>query len=125
MEQRKLTEGELRLMAFYHQLAALSPDTNVAGRLLILRPDGSCFANLSLSDRDLEAATDAIASLNSAKRALENDTRPVAIDVEEHFAQALAIVNGPGLLPEPTTGDVDDVVAGFEALLRGEGGQTA
>jgi len=128
MEQRKLTEEELQLMAFYHQLIALGRDTEVAARLIILRPDGSRFAGVSLSDRDLDAVTDRLASLNETKKAL--DAEEAALGVEDsfdrHSAEALAIVRDvPEKLAEPTQSDVDEVMAGFESLLRGEGGQTA
>ena len=126
MEQRKPTPEELQLMAFYHQLIALGRDTEVAARLIILRPDGTRFAGVSLSDRDLDAVTDKLASLNETKQAL--DAEEAALTAEDsfdrHSAEALAIVRGvPGELAEPTQSDVDEVVSGFEALLRGEGGQ--
>mgnify|MGYP001043111679 FL=1 len=128
MEQRKLTAEELKLMAFYHQLIALGRDTEVAARLIILRPDGTRFAGVSLSDRDLDAVTDRLASLNETKKAL--DAEEAALGVEDsfdrHSAEALAIVRDvPEKLAEPTQSDVDEVMAGFESLLRGEGGQTA
>ena len=128
MEQRKPTPEELKLMAFYHQLIALGRDTEVAARLIILRPDGTRFAGVSLSDRDLDAVTDRLASLNETKKAL--DAEEAALGVEDsfdrHSAEALAIVRDvPEKLAEPTQSDVDEVMAGFESLLRGEGGQTA
>jgi len=128
MEQRKPTPEELKLMAFYHQFIALGRDTEVAARLIILRPDGTRFAGVSLSDRDLDAVTDRLASLNETKKAL--DAEEAALGVEDsfdrHSAEALAIVRDvPEKLAEPTQSDVDEVMAGFESLLRGEGGQTA
>jgi len=123
MGQRKLTEEELRLMAFYHQLIALGRDTEVAARLVILRPDGTRFASVSLSAKDLDNATDAIAALNPATYELDEAEAPET-DLDEHFAGVMRVMNGlPDPLPEPTEGDITSIVTGFEALLRGEGGQ--
>jgi len=121
MEQRKLTEAEVRLMAFYHQLIALGRDTEVAARLIILRPDGSRFAGVSLSERDLDAVTDQLASLNETKKVLDAEEAAQSAEdsLGKHFAEALAIVSGPEQLPEPTPSDIDALIAEAEAILNG------
>jgi hypothetical protein len=74
MADRDYTPDEMRLVELYHQLIALSDDKTVAGRFILLGPDGAIIANGSLAARDIEAATLALAALNEAKAATEEST---------------------------------------------------
>lgn len=101
------TENELRILALYHQLRALSDSEEVGAMVIITAPASRIVQSVSLSPSDLDAVTEALASLNAAKAATEETTRP-----------------GEGL-PQVDGDDVDEIVSGFEALLKGEGGQPA
>lgn len=106
MAGREPTADELRVLAIYEQLRALSDSEEVGAMVIITIPGSRLVQSVSLSPRDLEAATEALASLNAAKAATEESTRPVD-------------------LPEVDGDDVDEIVSGFEALLKDEGGQPA
>jgi hypothetical protein len=74
MADREYTPDEQRLLDLYHQIIALSDDETVAGRFILLGPDGVIVAHGSLAARDIEAATDALASVNAASSASEEST---------------------------------------------------
>lgn len=104
MNGRQPTPEELRIIEFYRQLRALSDDPEIAATIVLLAPNSRLVQSCSLSASDLEAATDALASLNAAKKATEATTRPDAG------------------LPEVDADDINAIVSGFESLLRGDGG---
>ena len=86
-----MTNDEMRALELYHQLLALSPDDGeTAARVTIRAADGRLVGDVLLNSRDLEAATDALVSLNAhAQDERDNAQRlhPDALaDLEAHFA---------------------------------------
>ncbi|MFI0822220.1 hypothetical protein ACH4TX_41710 [Streptomyces sp. NPDC021098] len=69
-----MTPQELRALALYTQLASLSPDDGeVDARITIRLGDGQFMGDVLLSARDMEAVTDALASVNAYARAERGD----------------------------------------------------
>lgn len=64
MADRGFSNDDMRLIELLTQFLALSNDPTVAGRLILLAPDGNIVGDASLSGADIEAATDAIRDLN-------------------------------------------------------------
>jgi hypothetical protein len=64
MAERDYTPAEMRLLELHQQLLALSENTEVAGRYILLAPDGTITAAGSLSAPDIDAATDALIAVN-------------------------------------------------------------
>ncbi|MFD8516561.1 hypothetical protein ACFV27_37155 [Streptomyces antimycoticus] len=72
-----MTPQETRALALFTQLANLSPDDgNVDARITIRLGDGKFTGDVLLSARDMEALTDAVASLNAYRRDMRDDTDP-------------------------------------------------
>jgi hypothetical protein len=92
--------GDMALHLLFQQLRSLSPDTDVAGRVQILRPDGSYVADVTLSGRDVAVVNDTLASLLAAKPATEESTRPAELptaddaDIDQMLAQLEKVANG-------------------------------
>ncbi|MER6092423.1 hypothetical protein [Streptomyces bluensis] len=80
MAEHQYTPEELALLGLNAQLLALSDDTTVAGRFILLGTDGRIVANGSLSDRDVAAATEALACLIAARKAMQESTGPAVYD---------------------------------------------
>jgi hypothetical protein len=86
-----MTNNEMRALELYHQLLALSPDDGeTAARVTIRAADGRLVGDVLLNSRDLEAATDALVSLNAYaqdERDNAQQLHPDALaEVEAHFA---------------------------------------
>ena len=86
-----MTNDEMRALELYHQLLALSPDDGeTAARVTIRAADGRLVGDVLLNSRDLEAATDALVSLNAYaqdERDNAQQLHPDALaDLEAHFA---------------------------------------
>lgn len=78
-----MTPQEVRALALYTQLSHLSPDDReVDARITIRLSNGKFMGDVLLSARDLEALTDAIASLNAYARDMRDDATLTALDGE-------------------------------------------
>lgn len=81
-------------MALYellHQLMALSDDTQAAGRLLILDSAGAFVGELTLSDTDVAAASQALGAYLDARHAMRQSTQTVPLpDSAEAVAEGIA-----------------------------------
>ncbi|WP_329474271.1 hypothetical protein OIE75_40880 (plasmid) [Streptomyces sp. NBC_01723] len=78
MNRDEPNENDLRLMAFMEQLLGLSDDTDTAGRIILLGPTGEFAGEASLSARDLEIATKALA----AARAFTEATKDIELPAD-------------------------------------------
>ncbi|WP_161294027.1 hypothetical protein [Streptomyces sp. SID161] len=101
--EHPFSNEEMRLAELLHQFLALSDDRDIAGRLIFRGPKGEYIGETTLSARDIEAATDALTSVNAYRA-----------DLEE------AGLKPEAPLPRVDAEAVTDVVAGFEKLLGGE-----
>ena len=105
MDNQQNTPEELAALELYHQLANLSDETADRALLVTLRmPNGRYVGDVWLSKRDLEGLIDSslgLAMMNTAHDQLDQM---------------------PTVLPEVDAEAVTDVVGGFEALLKAEGG---
>lgn len=96
-----MTNEEMRALALFHQLVALSPDDGeVDLRITIRLADGRFMGDVKLSRKDVEAATDALAAVNDYAKAERGEMaalgelmaagqelHPEALaDLEAHFA---------------------------------------
>ncbi|WP_448333458.1 hypothetical protein [Streptomyces sp. DSM 41534] len=95
-----MTPQEVRALALFTQLGNLSPDDGeVDVRITVRLGDGKFMGDVLLSARDVDALTDAIASLNAYKRDMRDETNPdltpeaaeqlhpeALDDLEQHFA---------------------------------------
>ncbi|MFF4526984.1 hypothetical protein [Streptomyces bluensis] len=102
MAEHQYTPEELALLGLNEQLLALSDDTTVAGRFILLSSDGRIVANGSLSDRDVAAATEALACLIAARKAMQEE-QAAAVDT----------------LPEVEADDVTAMVVALEDFANG------
>ncbi|WP_030188113.1 hypothetical protein [Streptomyces violaceorubidus] len=92
MNRENPNENDLRLLAFMEQILNLSDDTNTAGRIILLGPTGEVAADASLSARDLEIATKALAAARAFTEATKGLDFPADAaldpvleqDLEEH-----------------------------------------
>lgn len=64
MAGRGFSDDELRLYDLLQQFLALSADESVAGRIILLGPDGTIVGDATLATADIEAATDALLRMN-------------------------------------------------------------
>ncbi len=123
MAGHQYTPEELALLKLYEQFLKLSNDTQIAGRFILLGPDGAVVATGSLAGRDIEAATAALTSLNDAKTATEESTRPdpftptVALDpaLEAEFEEH-CIGLDPEFLMDLAEQDPNRAVAAFDDI---------
>ena len=105
---RNPSNEELRLAGLLDQFMKLSDDKDNAGRVIFRGPHGEYIGEATLSARDIEAATDALDSLNAYRTDMEEATRPVApLPVDDSVTEA----------------EMADVLAGFEQILNPKGGQ--
>jgi hypothetical protein len=104
--EHPFSNEEMRLAELLHQFLALSDDQDNAGRIIFRGPHGEYIGEAKLSARDIAAATDALVSLNAAKDATEEATRPRRIE-----------------LPEVSAEDLNALIGGAESWLKTEGGQ--
>lgn len=96
-----MTNEEMRALALFHQLVALSPDDGDTDlRITIRLADGRFMGDVKLSRKDVEAATDALAAVNDYAKAERGEMaalgelmaagqelHPEALaDLEAHFA---------------------------------------
>ena len=102
--EHPFSNEEMRLAELLHQFLALSDDQDVAGRLIFRGPKGEYIGETTLSTRDIEAATDALTSVNAYRADLEEaGLKPEAAP-----------------LPKVDASDVTAMLSGFEKLLGGE-----
>ncbi|MEU8469566.1 hypothetical protein AB0F30_16860 [Streptomyces sp. NPDC029006] len=101
--EHPFSNEEMRLAELLHQFLALSDDQDVAGRLIFRGPKGEYIGETTLSARDIEAATDALTSVNAYRA-----------DLEE------AGLKPEAPLPKVDASDVSEVLTGFQKLLGGE-----
>lgn len=104
MADRGFSDDELRLYELLQQFLALSDDTEVAGRIIVLGPTGSIVGDATLAASDIEAATDALINLNRQRADIAEATRPA------------------DPLPELDADDTDEFFGEIEAYLA-DGGQ--
>lgn len=103
---RKPSNDELRLAALLDQFLSLSDDQDNAGRVIFRGPNGEYVGEAKLSVRDIEAATEALDSLNRYRQDLEEATRPAEplpideseIDADKLGAEAEAFLKNGGQL---------------------------
>lgn len=99
--ERNPSHEELRLAFLLDQFLALSDDQDNAGRIIFRGPKGEYIGEATLSARDIEAATDALDSLNRYRQDLEEATRPAdplpqvdTTDMEQALTQLENLANG-------------------------------
>lgn len=74
-----MTDNEMRALALFHQLVALSPDDGDTDlRITIRLADGRFMGDVKLSRKDVEAATDALAAVNDYAKAEQDDRAEMA-----------------------------------------------
>jgi hypothetical protein len=101
---RELTPEEQALLNLYTEMVKLSDDTTVAGRFIFLAPDGRIVANGSLAPRDIEAATEALASVNAYKQQMRQDALPESLldvdakDVADLIKEAEEFLGNGGIV---------------------------
>lgn len=99
MSDNHFSPENLALTELLQQFLALSDDQDNAGRIIFRGPNGEYIGEAKLSPRDVEAATDALTSVNAYRADMED----------------AGLVASP--LPQVDTADVNEVVTGFENLL--------
>lgn len=104
MADRGFSNDELRLYELLQQFLALSDDTQVAGRIIVLGPTGQIVGDASLAARDIKDATDALLQLNIRKADTAEGLVPAeplldvdADDVADLVAEAEAFLANGGL----------------------------
>ncbi|MFJ2202385.1 hypothetical protein [Streptomyces violaceusniger] len=81
-----MTPQEKRALALFTQLANLSPDDgDVDARITIRLGNGKFMGDVLLSSRDVDAVTDAVASLNAYRRDMRDETDPALAPVTEQL----------------------------------------
>lgn len=79
MNRENPSENDLRLLAFLEQILEISPDPENAGRIQLLGPTGEFIGDATLSARDFDIVTDALARLNAAKDATTQSAPPAHV----------------------------------------------
>lgn len=102
MADRGFSNDELRLYELLQQFLALSDDTDVAGRIILLGPTGSIVGDATLAGPDIEAAADALLKLNIQRAdARDMPAEPLldvdADDVNDLIREAEAFLGNGGL----------------------------
>lgn len=64
MADRQFSDDDLRLYELLQQFLCLSDDTEHAGTLILVGPNGSIVGDVKLSALDIETATDALLGAN-------------------------------------------------------------
>lgn len=127
---REFTPDEQRIIDFHQQLIALSDSTEVAGRYILLGPDGTPVANGTLSAADLETATDALTSVNAYRAATDESTDlpPVpTVDLDpglEAELEEYCIGLDAEFLMDLASQDTNSAVAAFDEITaQWDGGE--
>jgi hypothetical protein len=82
--EHEFSAQEERLFSLLRQFIALSEGTDFAGRMILLGADGEFIGDAKLSSRGLDAATDALASVNAYKEQMRQDALPEPLlDVDD------------------------------------------
>src|ERR1044072_2784228 len=102
MSERECNAAEERIRKLNTALVALSTDTSVSARFILLNPDGVGISQGALSARDLDAAIAALDAINGARKATEEAASP---DMQS--------------LPYDD-GDIKDAMNALEDLANGE-----
>jgi hypothetical protein len=126
MADRGFSDDELRLYELLQQFLGLSDDTDVAGRIVLLGPNGAIVGDCTLSADDIEVAVDSLLHLNIERgRGVDLAEGPLAVDEDAQVAlpDGLLPVDQPLTADELDAGDFDLLVADFEEFLKSEGGQ--
>lgn len=76
--EHPFSNEEMRLAELLHQFLALSDDNENAGRITFRGPNGEFIGEAKLSARDIEAATDALTSVNAYRTAMEETSLAAA-----------------------------------------------
>lgn len=105
MSDNPFSPENLALAELLNQFLALSDDQDNAGRIIFRGPNGEYIGEAKLSPRDVEAATEALTSVNAYRA-----------DMEEAGLVA-------DTLPQVDKADVNEVVTAFESLLANGGEQ--
>ncbi|MGW5695260.1 hypothetical protein ACWEWX_31270 [Streptomyces asiaticus] len=107
-----MTPQETRALALFTQLANLSPDDgDVDARITIRLGGGKFVGDVLLSARDMEALTDAIASLNAWRRDMRDDTDPDLAPAVTEQLHPDALADLEAYLAAVDLGDTDGGVA--------------
>lgn len=126
MTDREFTPQEAALFDLLTELVGLSDDTENAGRIMVLGPNGQFIGDAVLSARDVEIATKAIA----AARAFTDATKGIAFpadatldpvleqDFEEH-----CVGLDPEFLMDLAAEDPNSAVAAFDEITAMDGGE--
>ncbi|MEU5476765.1 hypothetical protein [Streptomyces mirabilis] len=93
---------EAAAQALYQALKNIGPDTDRALMATLRLPNGRYIGDVWLSTQDVQALSDGAVSITDYRNCPEEATRPPALDTSDK-----AVAN---------------VLAGFEALLKSEGG---
>ncbi|CAM5500633.1 MULTISPECIES: hypothetical protein [Streptomyces] len=107
-----MTPQEIRALALFTQLANLSPDDGETdARITIRLGNGKFIGDVLLPARDMDAVTDAVASLNAYRRDMRDETDPALAPAATEQLHPEALADLQAYFAAIDLGDTDGGVA--------------
>lgn len=116
---RPISQQETNLLDLLAEFIGLSDDTDSAGRIMILGSDGRFIGDASLSARDIEIATKAVAAARAFTEAAKGIEFPADADLDPVLEQDFeehCIGLDPEFLMDLAAEDPNSAVAAFDQL---------
>lgn len=125
--EREFTPQEAALFDLLTEIVGLSEDTENAGRIMVLGPDGKFIGDAALSARDIQIATKALAAAKAFTEATKGIEFPAdaSLDpvLEQDFEQ-YCIGLDPDFLMDMASQDPNSAVAAFDEITgQWDGGE--
>jgi hypothetical protein len=119
MTEREFTPQEAALFDLLTEIVSLSDDTENAGRIMILGPDGKFIGDAGLSTRDIQIATKALAAARAfteATEGIEFPAEPALDPVLEQDFEEHCVGLDPEFLMDLAAQDPSSAVAAFDQI---------
>ncbi|WP_330328205.1 hypothetical protein [Streptomyces pseudovenezuelae] len=127
MTEREFTPQEAALFDLLTEIVGLSDDTENAGRIMVLGPDGKFIGDASLSARDIQIAAKALAAARAfteATKDIEVPAETVLDPVLEQDFEEHCIGLDPEFLMDLASEDPNSAVAAFDEITsQWDGGE--
>lgn len=125
--EREFTPQEAALFDLLTEIVSLSDDTENAGRIMVLGPDGKFIGDAALSARDIQIATKALAAARAFTEAAKGIEFPADADLDpvlEQDFEEYCVGLDPDFLMGMAAEDPNSAVAAFDEITtQWDGGE--
>jgi len=125
--EREFTPQEAALFDMLTEIVGLSDDTENAGRIMVLGPDGKFIGDAALSPRDILIATKALAAARAFTEAAKGIAFPADATLDpvlEQDFEEYCLGLDPDFLMDMAAEDPNSAVAAFDEITtQSDGGE--